>query len=107
MLTLAAARERALQSIARSTGLNPAEVRVIDDATIEKYYGWVFFYNSAGYLDTGNPRLALAGNAPIVVMKGSGEVIPLGTARPVEDYLAALEGKLDDGRTDDAQGPRE
>jgi len=59
-----------------------AERVVLDDATIEKEYGWVFFYQSKKYLETGKINDALAGNAPIIVNKRTGELIKTGTANP-------------------------
>jgi len=64
---------------------------VCEEDTIDKPYGWVVFYTSEKWLATGDFRYAIAGNGPIVVLKDSGEMIPLGTARPVEDYLLQIE----------------
>ena len=94
MLTLAEARQRAIGFHATQVAGGPNELKVIDDLTISTDYGWVFFYNSARYLETGDVRFALARNGPLVVMKATGEVLPLDTARPVEHYLAELEKEL-------------
>ena len=67
---------------------------VVDSATMERSYGWVFFYNTRSYLETGDPRQALAGNSPIVVLKATGAVHELGTALPLEHALADLERRL-------------
>ncbi|MGE0402257.1 MAG: YrhB domain-containing protein [Kofleriaceae bacterium] len=40
-----------------------------DDHTIEFDDGWMFFYNSAEYVTTGDPSERLFGNAPIIVNK--------------------------------------
>jgi hypothetical protein len=45
----------------------------------------VFFYNT---LQTGELRDCLAGNGPLLVDKGSGALRQVGTAHPVEHYLA-------------------
>jgi hypothetical protein len=50
-------------------------------------FGWVFFYTSKRYLETGNISYALAGNAPFVVRRDSGDVHDFGTAYPFEHYL--------------------
>ena len=65
----------------------------IDDETIEKEYGWVFFYQTEKYLRTGNIIDALAGNAPYIVNKYTGELIETGTANPVEEYIAEYESE--------------
>jgi Immunity protein 35 len=55
------------------------EVTIIDEATISKPYGWVFFYQSTDYLKTENISDMLAGNAPILVDRINGELKVLGT----------------------------
>lgn len=64
---------------------------VIDESqTIEEPFGWVYFYNSRRYLETGNFRDQLIGNAPIVVDRSSGTIHETGTAKPLEEYLRPL-----------------
>ena len=53
---------------------------VVDSHTIEKSYGWVFFYNSRKFVETGLLQYRLAGNGPVIVNT---------TAQP--GSLAALE----------------
>lgn len=62
--------------------------------TLEKAFGWVFFYNSKDYIETGNFRSMLAGNAPFIVDRNSGEVHVTGTAKSVEDYITDYEQQL-------------
>jgi len=64
---------------------------VMPEHTIEHAFGWVFFYNSRKFLETGDLQFALGGNAPLLVNRESGEVVPLGTARPTEHYIAEYE----------------
>jgi hypothetical protein len=59
--------------------------------TIERAFGWVFFYDSKRHVETGDFRDALAGNAPIVVTKSDGQVHVTGTAFPIEHYLKKFE----------------
>ena len=67
-----------------------------DTGTIEKPFGWVFFYNSKTYLETGEIRYALAGNGPVIVNKETGSVDFFGTSRSplaiVEEYERKLVG---------------
>lgn len=49
--------------------------------------GWVFCFQSKEYLETGKPSALLAGNAPFIIDKDSGEIYPLGTPYPIEKYL--------------------
>lgn len=67
-----------------------ATLQLVEDATIEKAFGWVFFYNSSKYLESGSPSDALLGNAPIIV-KRDGTLHATGTAHPIEHYIAELE----------------
>lgn len=43
------------------------------------------------YLETGDNVARLAGNAPFIIDKDSGEIFDLGTARPLEKYLKDYE----------------
>ncbi|MEM9220622.1 MAG: YrhB domain-containing protein [Cyanobacteria bacterium P01_F01_bin.150] len=54
--------------------------------TIEKNYGWIFFYNSKQYIETGNIRSLAVGCGPILFDKKNGEITRFGTAFPVEKY---------------------
>ena len=70
---------------------NPAAA---DENTIEKEWGWVFFYTSDRYLKTGDFRYAVAGNAPYIVNRHTGEVRVTGTAQRIEHYIAEYEREL-------------
>ena len=50
-----------------------------NDKTIERPFGWVFFYNSKKFLETRDMRFRLAGNGPITVNKSNGELTVLGS----------------------------
>ena len=67
------------------------ELVVLEEKTLEKEYGWIFFYNSRRFLKTGDVNDMLAGNAPIVVNKRTGKLTWLGTAEPVENYVRRYE----------------
>jgi len=49
--------------------------------------GWVFFYNSKSYAESGDIGSMLAGNAPILIDSTDGSLHVLGTAHPLETYL--------------------
>jgi Immunity protein 35 len=67
---------------------------VVDDATIERDWGWVFFYNTARYVETGDRMHMLFGNAPFIVNRHTGEVRGTGTARSIEHYIKKYEREL-------------
>ena len=70
------------------------EIVVMDENTIEKEWGWVFFYESANYLQTGEFSDQVAGNAPYIVDKATGEVVETGTAQPIEVYIREYERRI-------------
>jgi len=74
---------------AQAKQLGP-ELVILLDQTIERSFGWVFFYDSKRHHETGNVRDAIAGNAPIVVTR-DGKVHETGTALPLDAYLAKFE----------------
>jgi hypothetical protein len=49
--------------------------------------GWVFFWDSRRHQESGSLGDSLGGNAPILVDRDTGQVLPTGTALPVEDYV--------------------
>jgi hypothetical protein len=73
------------------------EFVIVDAASMEKPYGWVFFYNSKTYLETGEIRYALAGNGPVVVNKYAGMAEFFGASRPPLAVIAEYEQKLATG----------
>ncbi len=64
-------------------------LRLLDKETHEAGGGWIFFYDSEEFLESGKVSHALAGNAPFLVLRED-EVIITGTARPLEHYLSKL-----------------
>jgi hypothetical protein len=71
-----------------------SEIVVMDEHTIEKEWGWVFFYESSDYLKTGDFSDQLVGNAPFIVNKATGELVETGTALPIEDYIKEYESQI-------------
>ena len=55
--------------------------------------GWFFCFQSKEYLETGDNSALLAGNAPFIIDKDSGDIHSLGTAYPLEVYLQEYEEK--------------
>lgn len=67
---------------------------ILDEYTIEKPTCFVFFYDSSRFLETGRFEDRLAGNTPILVDRKTRAVHALGTAHPVEHYIAEYEAAL-------------
>jgi hypothetical protein len=90
-LTKVEAEQRALSYLRSLEPEVGCELVLLNDDTMEKAFGWVFFYDSKRHAETGDFRDALAGNAPIVVTKANGQVHETGTAFPLEHYLKRFE----------------
>jgi hypothetical protein len=60
---------------------------IVDAWTLEREFGWVFFWDSEEHQRTGDFRSALAGNAPPIVDRHDGSIHVTGTAHPVEFYI--------------------
>lgn len=67
---------------------------VVENRTIEKDFGWVFFYNSKKYLETGASRFRLAGNGPVIVNRQTSNIEFYGSNRPPEEIIRDYERKL-------------
>ena len=70
------------------------ELVIIDEETIEKDFGWVFFYQSKKFLETENFSYCLAGNAPYIVNRFDGSFQITGTANKIEYYIKEYEKRL-------------
>ncbi len=80
-------------------GVGGAEgIAIIDSETIEKFYGWIFFYNSRRYVESGELVYALVGQGPVVVVADTGEIVELGSAYPSEVAITQLEDILQLGK---------
>jgi hypothetical protein len=79
--------ERYVYGLSRDAGV---ELRVLEDQTIERGFGWVFFYGPA------DESVLLAGNAPFLIDRRLGSIRPTGTAHPIETYIQTYEAT---GRT--------
>lgn len=66
-------------------------LELMDSKTLEKSFGWVFFYNSKSYLETGNFLAMLAGNSPFIIDRNDGAVHQTGTSKPIDEYINTFE----------------
>jgi hypothetical protein len=60
---------------------------LLDDETIEANFGWVFFYTSRLFRETGDVRYAVAGNAPLIVDRVDGSIHLTDTVQPLADHI--------------------
>ena len=63
------------------------EFVVLQDRTLATAFGWVFFYDTKEFVETGDELVRAVGNAPIIVDAKTGRLHSTGTARPLEYYL--------------------
>jgi hypothetical protein len=64
---------------------------IIDNATIEKPYAWIFFYNSKQFIETGNIMDALGGNAPLFISKFTGHIATFATGQSIDKMIDEYE----------------
>jgi hypothetical protein len=95
MLTRDGARLQVFLELRRTCGLRsgPEEIVILDEHTIERPWGWVFFYTTSGSRD-GDIRYAVGGNAPYIVNRFDGSLVVTGTAAPIEHYIEEYEAEL-------------
>jgi hypothetical protein len=69
------------------------ELVVNEAATAERPVGWVFFFQSKKFLETGDVNDSIVGNGPILVDKRDGSLHQFNTAvywtKQADDYEAA------------------
>jgi hypothetical protein len=79
---------RAAEAHLRKMSAEPGVPLLAITAMAEYRACWVFFYQSARYLQTRNFLDCVAGNAPILVDRVTGQIHGTGTARSIEHYVA-------------------
>jgi Immunity protein 35 len=76
-------KARALEIAQKAaTELGDHDFVILDEHTVERPFGWVFFYVPRQYLRTGDINDLVPGSAPLVVHRADGSVKHLGTATP-------------------------
>jgi hypothetical protein len=95
MLTRDEARLQVFLELRRVYGLrsSPEEIVILDEHTIERPRGWMFFYTTRGWRD-GDFRYVVGGIAPYIVNRFEGSLRLTGTAVPVEHYIKEYEAEL-------------
>jgi hypothetical protein len=86
MIDIKEAERLARDTIRNIAGTAENEFSLQSDRTVTHEAGWIFFYNSLRYIETGDPNHMLAGNGPVFVSKdGSVTVIPSHT--PWQEFI--------------------
>jgi hypothetical protein len=90
----------ARRTIATSHPHSPGLV-LEEEKTVEREFGWVFFYTTRKFLETRDKKHLMPGNAPLVVLKEDGSTHYLGTSlAPPKNYAlvaarSAIEQRVD------------
>jgi hypothetical protein len=90
-MTCEEARVLVERYLERHAAPSDCDTVILDSATLERSWGWVIFYQSRAFVESGDLSDALAGNAPLIVERGSGRLLETGTAEPIESYLHNFE----------------
>ena len=91
-MNLAEAEQLVLLELTKT--IYDVECELLKSKTIEKDWGWVFFYQSSDFIKTGDFLHMLAGNAPIIINKFTGKLAYTGTAYEIEHYIKEYEDTL-------------
>lgn len=79
---------------------------ILDEKTIERPWGWVFFYDSLQHQESGDIKYLLIGNAPYLVNRNDGSIHSTGTSSPIENYIAEYESQLASGVSEPSPYPK-
>jgi hypothetical protein len=93
-MNLAEAEKLVLSELIKPSISDGIDCGILIGETIEKNWGWVFFYQSTAFIASGDFRDMLGGNAPIIVNKLTGKLVHTGTAYEIEHYIKEYEGSL-------------
>jgi hypothetical protein len=92
MLTVEECRKLALARL-KEINQRSNEELVLLDKVVEFDTTIAFSYQTAAFLESGNPVHALADNGPILVDRRNGRVEGAGTARPLVEYVRDFEAR--------------
>jgi hypothetical protein len=83
-------RSKIVSSIREEFG---EDVDLVDEQTIKKAYGWIVFYNTRDFIETGDPMVGLMSNAPLLCL-WDGRMWPLAMHCTVQEAIRGLEAEL-------------
>ena len=86
MLTKDQCRELALKHLGIQNE-RESKTRILDKETLEFAFGWVFYWQSKKFLETGDIMFMYVGNAPVLVDKLKGTAQYTGTFAPTEHFI--------------------
>jgi hypothetical protein len=92
-ITWDAAWQIANQTVASIRPATDDQMVLLPKQTREVTSGWVFFYAARRWVETGDFRFIIAGNAPFIVDRRDGSVHFTGTAEAVDTYIREYESR--------------
>ena len=84
------AKKLAMTALCRMSRRDEADLAFVDALTSCKRYGWVLFYDSRRFVETGNELEGFGGNGPVVVLH-DGTIHFLGSDREGDVAIATFE----------------
>lgn len=69
---------------------------ILKDKTVERPFGWVFFYALRQYAETGDKQYILPGTAPLVVLRANGSTEYLPTSIPPSRAIEIFEKRWEE-----------
>ena len=85
MIQIEEAKEIALKYINEiNTNIS---LSIMEEETISFEYGWMFFYQSTKFIETGDEKHLVGGNAPLIVDKINQSIHVTGTRLSDSDYI--------------------
>ena len=95
-LTYEEAKQLALRRVAslQAEGTPPVEPAIVDTETIETPWGWILYWNTRLYLDTGDLEHAQFGTPPLCVNRGDGSVTPITREARLARQIRRYERKI-------------
>ena len=88
MLDYVKAFRLAEERVAELSRISDSELVVEPEKTLERSFGWIFFYTTRDYLETRDEMQRPVGNGPLVVEKRDGTTTFLSSGHPLETSIA-------------------
>ncbi len=95
MLSMAQARELVVKKINQPNPFwdSQPELMVVDERTIERNWGWVFYYKATNELPA---QLADVASPPFLVKRSDGEIVITSSEKMLNDTMRSLDEQFID-----------
>jgi len=86
------------EELASMSSSGEVQYALVEKHTIERPFGWVFFYNSKEFVETGIGRYRVYGNGPIIVNRFTGALESFRSGETTASIIAEYEARLAKGQ---------